>query len=588
MIMWLRQRSFIITGIFYLLFMWMPVKMSLAGTVSIGKGTSSSVAAFSREQALLLGEKIYREGILPDGGVIRAFVQGDIPVDGRSFACVRCHRRSGLGTSEGNVVTLPINGVNLFRPRVLWDPRRRHSRIDTAAAGARQVPSYMLASELRPPYTDNSLAKAITTGIDPSGRKLDKIMPRYELDPVATSLLINYLKNLSKNYSPGVTQESLRFATIVTEDVKAEDRQAMLAVLNAHINDRNAQLRNQLKRAVSGAFNRREADTSYRLLELAIWELKGPEEGWYEQLEAYYRQQPVFAILGGISAGDWSEIHRFSEDQGIPTIFPVTDKPVVSTNSWNTVYFSRGLYQEGEAAARFISRYASSTGKTRIFQIYDKTADARMLADGFNSTWEAINKTQHATYTVVNIDASLQNWKKIVTSEANDSIILLWSKTEHGNASPTFQALRETGAAMIIMSSRQLGTALKNIPDDVRSSLYITYPYSLPGDKPGQLKLLHTWLKIKGIPVTNLEIQSKMYFLGWLLADAIVGMKSEYYRDYFLERIEMMKDQTLSIAVFPRLSLGPDQRYASKGCYVVQLSTGANPDLLVKNDWVTH
>jgi hypothetical protein len=79
-----------------------------------------------------------------------------------------------------------------------------------------------------------------------------------------------------------------------------------------------------------------------------------------------------------------------------------------------------------------------------------------------------------------------------------------------------------------------------------------------------------------------------MYFLGWVLSDVLKGMKSEFYRDYFLERVEMMKDQTHSIAVFPRLSLGPDQRYASKGCYVIQLSEGSEPDILARSDWVIH
>jgi hypothetical protein len=39
---------------------------------------------------------------------------------------------------------------------------------------------------------------------------------------------------------------------------------------------------------------------------------------------------------------------------------------------------------------------------------------------------------------------------------------------------------------------------------------------------------------------------------------------------------------------FERTSFGPGQRYASKGCYIVQLSKGDRPVLLIKTDWVIH
>jgi len=63
-------------------------------------------------------------------------------------------------------------------------------------------------------------------------------------------------------------------------------------------------------------------------------------------------------------------------------------------------------------------------------------------------------------------------------------------------------------------------------------------------------------------------------------------MKDNFYRDYFIDVISMHKD--LDVPLYERLSFGPGQNYASKGCYIVQLSKGAQPELVRKSDWVIH
>jgi hypothetical protein len=50
----------------------------------------------------------------------------------------------------------------------------------------------------------------------------------------------------------------------------------------------------------------------------------------------------------------------------------------------------------------------------------------------------------------------------------------------------------------------------------------------------------------------------------------------------------MMRDQYYAIAVYPRLSFGPGQRYASKGCYVVQVAGDDEPLLEKRSTWVIH
>src|SRR6266702_2816608 len=84
-------------------------------TMSATQGQSAA-ATLSHEEMLRLGERIYREGVLPSGEPVEALIRGDVSVPGTAFTCVSCHLRSGLGSYEGGVVTPPANGEKLFKP----------------------------------------------------------------------------------------------------------------------------------------------------------------------------------------------------------------------------------------------------------------------------------------------------------------------------------------------------------------------------------------------------------------------------------------------------------------------------------------
>lgn len=558
-----------------------------AETLQRKESTSSGIEGYTHQQALQLGEQMYRKGILPDGTTMQARVQGDIPADGEVFTCTLCHRRSGLGTSEGAVIALPVNGLNLFRSRVEWDARRRHSSTASADSRTRQVPASMLGDDLRQPYNAQTLSWAIRNGVDPDGRMLDELMPRYDINDSDMALLIYYLKNLTRTQSPGVTDGKIHFATIITEGVAETDKAAMLNVLETVIADRNSQTRNQIKRAEKGAFIRRELDSAYRTLELSIWELTGPPQTWKKQLEEYNRQQPVFAILGGISNADWAPIHAFSEQNELPVILPITERPVISSGSAYTLYFSKGLYQEGESAASYIRRQEAALHDVRIVQVYKKGSEGELVARGFKEKWQRFSASTVLNYELDDTRLKKDNGWQDLIEPGKKTFVLLWVS----DAQPTLSSLfddHEHKSFKVFVSSTLLKEGYASIADEYRDRVYITYPYAFPEEKKRNLASLETWLKIKNIPKGDQRIQSKMYFLGWILSDTLAGIKSEFYRDYFMERIEMMKDQTHSISVYPRLSFGPGQRYASKGCYVIQLTKGESPHLLKVSDWIVN
>ena len=548
----------------------------------------SSAMAQQASEGPSPGERIYREGLLPSGEPLTAIVAGDIPVDGRMFSCVNCHRRSGLGSVEGSLITWPTTGKELFGPR-----RRTgawHAAAERKGPGAVErwsLPPQYQAADARPAYTEESLARLLREGIDSAGRVVSRAMPRFDIADDDLRILIDYLKGLSSAIDEGVNDQSIRFATVITDGVPENDRRAMLEVLQAHIDARNTQTRPYLRRATSGPFYKTEKFTAYRKFELDVWELEGDAGTWRQQLEKHYSEAPVFAMLGGIADGSWQPIHDFCESRELPCLLPITEQPVVSDTDWYTLYFSRGLHEEGETAARFLNGRHEGERKRRVVQFYRPGSAGAQAAAAFSQHWSG--DIVDESLPPKSGDAVDTGWLEKVSGE-NDSILLLW--LDESDLAPALERLEtsntEDGPPLMISATLAGDAGLAGIPRALRERLFITYPRSLAADSQTERMVLRRWLKARGIEETNLDIQARMYFLGWVLPGAISYMRSEVYRDYFLEGFEMMRDQDYAIAVYPRLSFGPGQRYASKGCYIVQLDDGEEPRLVKRSNWIIH
>lgn len=541
----------------------------------------------SGEQALLLGERMYREGILPSGEAMQAIVMGDIPVDGRMFTCDDCHQRSGLGSVEGTIITWPTNGRELYKPRRktgAWRPPED----DAAKADFRKnLPPYWQIEDARPAYTDRTLARVLRTGVDPAGRKLNPVMPLYLLNEADMSIMVHYLKHLSVATAPGVDDTTIRFATLVAGDVAAEDRRTMLAALQAHIDAHNSQSRHQERRSASGPFFKTEMYQAYRRLQLDVWELHGPEGTWPAQLQKHYAQQPVFALLGGLASGSWRPIHEFCEKNRIPAIFPLTDFPVVAESEWYTLYFSKGYYQEGEAAARYLHTIEQLPADAPVVVVFRDNPASDALRQGFSEMWRKAARPE-PQYLSLGQDekATGRFWLDLVRSR-QPAVLILW--LEAGDLDGLGDLAAGGGPVpKIFLSAEMLRRAFTAVPEVLRESVYLTYPYSLPQNREKRMLHVKRWLEARNIPAADLEMQAKIYFLGWMLPGAIRYMRSEFFREYFMEGFDMMIDQDYAIAVYPRLTFGPGQRYASKGCYIVQLTGGPDPQPIQKSDWVMH
>ncbi len=522
------------------------------------------------------GERMYRDGILPTGAPMPAYIRGDILVDSTSFSCASCHMRGGLGSIEGGVTTPPTNGPKLYNPAYGGTILKQTKRLNRH--------QYIIAPSRRPAYTDQTLAAVLRGGVDPAGKVLDPVMPRYRLDDPDMAALISYLKSLSAVFSPGVSESTIRFATVIAGDVPQAERSAMLAALKKVELQRNNQSKvYQARSKYMGGFAE-EMNLAYRKFEFVTWELHGPPGTWRAQLEEHYRRNPVFALVGGIAAGEWRPVHDFCEDNRIPALFPLTDLPVVSESSWYTLYFSKGYYQEGGTAARFIER-SLGIPATSIVQVVRDDQAGRALSQGFDDAWKELGQAPVKTV-VIGAEQRIDSKELAgLVSDYSPELLLIWDSS--AEAVPSLATLTASNQQLQVMvSSGLLKEKVWGLPETIRPRVLITWPYRLPTSEDSLARRAPLKMKESVNRSDNSRIASRIQSLGQVLQLGVMHMKRNFYRDTLIDVISMIPDQDLPD--YERLSFGPGQQYASKGCYIVQLGPGARPELIPKSDWVIH
>lgn len=537
-------------------------------TISLFAACSSLVYAdvnLTNTQKIALGKRLYQKGTLISGEEITAIAEADITLNGKQVACSNCHRRSGMGTNEGQVVIPPVTRGFLYQAKTLG--HKNQFQFKTKGTGT------------RPAYTDETLQKVIRTGIDPSGKTLDQMMPRFNLTENQSESLIAYIKTLTSNTSPGVSESEIHFATVITETVPSDKTKAMLDVLNQYFIDKNAETRNEGKRALHAPWHRDWKYQSYRKWHLHVWELKDNEDSWAKQLQKYYDKQPVFAMLSGLTETQWTPIHAFCEQLKIPAFFPNTSYPVGSDNANYTLYFSEGLSLEAKVLARHLNEKKSKPFE--IIQVYrqEPTATAaRMFSTHFS---HHTNTTIHQEIIKKNEVLNKQYWKNLFHHHPDSTYVLWLNSADLLSLSELLTSLPNTPP--IFLSSTLVPKFETVFPLKSRTAIFVVHPYVMPKQLPLALMRTTAWLRQKKILSEHLQIQANTYYALRVVGRAISHLRDKFSREYMVEIVEHVAEKALETSVYPRLSLGPSQRFASKGAYILKLNKDGIQQV---GDWI--
>ncbi|MES9853415.1 MAG: hypothetical protein ABW170_16480 [Candidatus Thiodiazotropha sp. L084R] len=407
----------------------------------VGYSSTSLLNAEIDSKDFQVGRQIYAEGVRASGVQVKAVVQNDIQVEGDQLICETCHRRSGMGSTEGQQVVPAVAGHMLFKPLKL------------PITKPPEPPVY------RPAYTKESLLKAVRDGVDANGDPLDPFMPRYELNEADVDGLIAYLNTLSQDISPGVDEVDMHFATIILDTNSAEQNKALLDVMQVYFEQKNVETRYESKRAKNAPWHKEWMLKPYRKWKLHIWELKGSPESWPEQLEKYYRETPVFSVLNGLVPQGWEKVHEFCESNALPCLFPTTLTPVESEISFYNLYLDRGVVQEAEALSSHLSSWK---GVGEIVQIADRSDPlSQVAANRFVTAMEQ----RGMTVKTIHFDKLSEGLADIDSLDAGQALVIWANKAKSDQLLAKVVAKSQEQRPALYLSTRFYGSSTESIAE---------------------------------------------------------------------------------------------------------------------------
>ncbi|NRA11021.1 MAG: cytochrome c, partial [Crocinitomicaceae bacterium] len=168
--------------------------------------------------AELAGKKIYTTGVGSSQEKITANMSG-VKVPATVMKCINCHKADGTGNPEGGISPSNITWAYLTRPY-----------------GGKRI-----SGKKYPAYTEQTLRKVITTGIDPAGNKLHNAMPTYNMTREDLNNLVAYMKVLGKVGDVGLTKSTIKIGIALNskQNQPNSKNEAIKKVVQAYCNSIN-------------------------------------------------------------------------------------------------------------------------------------------------------------------------------------------------------------------------------------------------------------------------------------------------------------------------------------------------------------
>jgi hypothetical protein len=324
---------------------------------------------------------------------------------------------------------------------------------------------------------------------------------------------------------------------------------------------------------------------AFRIWNHEVWELSDNPAEWPKELATYYQKKPVFALIGGMAEGSWAPIHEFCEKYKVPCLFPLTQTPSVAQPGHYSVYFNQGLLLEAKAMAKYLLKEKKPDPAAPIAVFHSDDVEGSDPAKAFAQALDADKTFAVESISVKDMENFRAEWAKFVESHPRIGTIVVWPGKLKG-AILNELAVQSQKIARVFLPSELLQADLTGLPKEIMSKFYFSYPYELPTAYHPHTFRIRAWMNTRKLEISNPRIQFNTYYALNLLQYSLEHVVDHFSRDYLLEYIEHEAENALNPGTFPRLSLGPEQRFASKGAYLVQLAGPEEQSVKPVSPWI--
>jgi ABC-type branched-subunit amino acid transport system substrate-binding protein len=489
------------------------------------------------------GKAIYLRGESPSGKEIVAMV-GDMDLSASTVTCAGCHGQRGEGKTEGGVTAGNLTWSDLAKPYGHMHPTgRKHG-----------------------PFNEKLFTRSLVQGLDPAGNEMAVAMPRYNMSAEDMADLIAYLKRIEADDDPGLTETTVKVASILPEQgALAEIGAAMKDVLTAYFANLNEK---------GGIYNRR--------IELQMIAAGPDAAATAASARTLIERGEVFAMVSGLSAGADKELASLTHEAEIPFMGPLTLLPQTGfENNRNLFYLLPGTTEQARALINFASR-GPELKKSRLAIVHSENELALAAAaatedQGRKMGWNSVTRKAYSSRL---FDAA-QIAKEIkgVGTEA----VFFFGASGEGTAFINAAATAGWTPHVFLLGALAGRDVVTNIPGSFKDRVFLSFP-TVPSDvTPAGLAEFRALQEKYKFASRHTASQLMALAAAKIFTEALKRAGRDLSREKLITVLEGLYEYETGVT--PSITFGPNRRVGAMGAYVVSIDP-AKREFISASGWV--
>jgi hypothetical protein len=175
-------------------------------------------------------------------------------------------------------------------------------------------------------------------------------------------------------------------------------------------------------------------------------------------------------------------------------------------------------------------------------------------------------------------------WQQLMRRKAGQQWVLWLSPGDLRHA----QVLVSAGSPVkgVYLSSSLNAGPRAGLAANGNGRVRLVYPQDVPAERAARLEVVRRWLRSNNVAPGDEKVQMNAYLAATVTGMLVTHSRDTYSREFLIERMEHRLGTSLELSIYPQLSLGPGQRYASKGSYVVAVGGPDDRQLKPLSDWI--